>query len=49
MADAVEETARGPALYTNNDAWPNATDRGAAWGRHNVSLAAYLMAAETGT
>ena len=49
VEDAVRENARGPALYTNNDGWPNATDGGTMIGRHNISLAAYLLAAEEGS
>ena len=34
--------------YTRVDAgWPNATDGGKGWSNHNVSLAAYLVAANT--
>ena len=45
ITDAAEEMARGPAFYCNNDGWPNATDGGVAYARHNLSLGAFPIAA----
>ena len=45
VEDAALEMAAHPAFYCNNDGWPNATDGGAGWAAHNISLAAYLVAA----
>ena len=42
---ALPQAAR-PTFLCNNDAWPNATDGGVQWARHNLSLAAYLIGAQ---
>ena len=45
VEDAALEMQSRPGFYCNNDGWPNMTDGGLGWSRHNVSLAAYLLAA----
>lgn len=47
VLDVAAEAVARPVFVTNNDGWPNssAVDQGWHWSQHNVSLAAYLMAA----
>ena len=39
-----QEMRDRPTFICNNDGWPNSTDGGVAWARHNISLAAYMLA-----